>query len=66
MKVISPTFPGRIAICPTCGALLGDIKDSDIYGKDMYCLVCKQKIPIDYDKNYDGIVKEQEIKEKNE
>ena len=58
MKIISPVFPGRIAICPTCGVLLGDIKDSDIYGQDIYCLVCKQKIPIDYDKNYDGIIKE--------
>lgn len=60
MKVISQTFPGRIAICPTCGGLLGDIKDCDIYGQDMYCLICKQKIPIDYDKNYNGIITEEQ------
>ena len=57
MKVISPTFPGRIVVCSTCGALL-QWEDKDVYGKDLYCLICKQKIPIDYDKNYDGVVKE--------
>ena len=59
MIVLSEKFPGRILICQNCGALLGDIKEKDIYGNDVYCLICKQKNPIDYDKNYDGIIKEE-------
>ena len=64
MRVISPQFPGRIIICSACGALL-EWEDKDVYSGDIYCPICKQKTHIDYDKNYNGIVK-QEIKEKNE
>ena len=65
MRVISQDFIGRLIICSNCGALL-EWEDKDVYDGDIYCPLCKQKTHIDYDKNYDGIIKEQEIKEKNE
>lgn len=66
MRVISPKFPGLLIICSNCGALFALESDHDIYDGDIYCPLCKAKTHIDYDKNYDGIIKEQEIKEKNE
>ena len=65
MRVISQDFIGRLIVCSNCGALL-EWEDKDVYGKDVYCPLCKQATHIDYDKNYDGIVKKEEIKEKNE
>ncbi len=65
MRVISQDFIGRLIICSNCGALL-EWEDKDIYGEDIYCPLCKQKTHIDYNKNYDGIIKKEEIKEKNE
>ena len=66
MEVLSERFPGRILICQQCGALLA-YKEGDVYGGNMvYCPVCKFCNIIDYDKNYDGIIKKEEIKEKNE
>ena len=59
MEVLYPKYPGRIVICSSCGALLGNIKEQDIYGSNVYCPLCKQPTAIDYDKNYDGIIKEQ-------
>lgn len=58
MIVFSEKHPGRILICENCGALLG-YQDSDVYGNLVYCPLCKKDNKIDYDKNYDGIVKEE-------
>ena len=57
MEVLSPKYPGRIIVCSSCGALLA-YKDNDVYESTVYCPLCKQPIKIDYDKNYDGIIKE--------
>ena len=57
MIVYSEKYPGRIIICENCGCLYG-YNEHDIYGHDVYCPLCKAKTTIDYDKNYDGIVKE--------
>lgn len=57
MIVFSDKYPGRILICQNCGALLGAIKDSDIYGENIWCPLCKSANKIDYNKDYDGIVK---------
>ncbi len=65
MRVISQDFIGRLIVCSNCGALL-EWEDKDVYDGDIYCPLCKQKTHIDYDKNYDGIVKKEEIKEKDE
>ena len=65
MRVISQDFIGRLIVCSNCGALL-EWEDNDVYDGDIYCILCKQKTHIDYDKNYDGIIKEQEIEKKNE
>lgn len=56
MEVLSPKFPGRLLICQNCGALLS-YNEHDIYGSDVYCPLCKAKNTIDYDKNYNGIIK---------
>lgn len=56
MEVLSPKFVGRIATCSSCGALLS-YNDNDIYDATIYCPLCKQPTKIDYDKNYDGVVK---------
>lgn len=65
MKIISPTFVGNLVICSECGALLSWENDHDVYDGDIYCPICKAKTHIDYDKNYNGIIKE-EVKKDNE
>lgn len=57
MEILYPKHPGRIVICDYCGALLA-YNDKDVYDGDIYCPICKQKTHVDYDKNYDGIIKE--------
>ena len=59
MEVLFPRFPGRIVICSSCGALLR-YNDADVYDSTIYCVLCKQPTHVDYNKNYDGIVKEEE------
>lgn len=67
MKVISQDFPGIMIICQNCGCLIGDIKPSDIYAENLvYCPLCRFQNTLEFNKGYDGIVKKQEIKEKNE
>ena len=61
MRVISQEFLGRLITCQNCGALL-EWEDKDVYGSDIYCPICKKSNHIDYDKNYDGIVKESKKK----
>ena len=58
MIVLSEKFPGRILICQNCGALLA-YNSGDIYGDLVYCPLCKFANKIDFDKNYDGIIKEE-------
>ena len=58
MVILSDKYMGLILICKQCGAILGDIKSSDIYGENLvYCPICKFCNTIDYNKNYDGTVK---------
>ena len=58
MQVLSPTFVGRILVCDRCGALL-NYTEADIYGTNLvYCPLCKNANTIQYDKNYDGVIKE--------
>ena len=59
MEVICPRFLGRIVVCSSCGSLLA-YDDKDVYNSTIYCALCKQPTHVDYDKNYDGIVKEEE------
>lgn len=67
MEILSQKFPGRICICEECGALLGDIQESDIYSDDIvYCLICKHGNHISYNKNYNGIIEEKQITELKE
>lgn len=67
MNILSPKYPGIWFICEQCRALIGNVKESEIYNNsDVYCPICKFKNTLPFNKNYDGIVKEQEIKEKNE
>ena len=61
MQVLSQKFVGHIATCETCGALLS-WQAYDVYDGYIYCSICKQKTFVNFDKNYDGIVKEQESK----
>lgn len=56
MIVFSEKYPGRIVICQNCGCLYG-YNEHDIYGHDVYCPLCKAKTTLDYDKDYDGVVK---------
>lgn len=59
MQVLSPKFPGRILICDRCGALLA-YNEADVYGVNLvYCPLCKNANEIEYNKNYDGMVKEE-------
>lgn len=67
MEILSSKYPGIWFICEQCGALIGNVKDNEIYNdNDVYCPCCKFKNTLSLNKNYDGIVKKQEIKEKNE
>ena len=67
MDILSPKYPGIWFICEQCGALIGNVKESEIYNNsDVYCPICKFKNTLPLNKNYDGTVKEPEIEEKNE
>lgn len=67
MQVIFTKYPGLWFICQQCGAVVVDIKDNEIYNdSDVYCPCCRFKNTLSLNKNYDGIIKKQEIKEKNE
>ena len=60
MKVLSNRCPGIYFICENCGSVVIDVKDNEIYNeRDVYCPICKFKNEILFDKNYDGIVKEE-------
>jgi hypothetical protein len=63
-QIFSKVYPGLICICEKCGCLFG-YQNEDIYGNLVYCPLCKNGNTIEYDRNYDGIIK-QEIKEKND
>lgn len=59
MQVLYPTYPGLLAICDGCGCLLRYTL-SDIYGKIIYCPQCKTPTEVSLEREYDGIVKENE------
>lgn len=66
MRVISSTFPGIMIICQNCGCLIGDIKPSDIYAENLiYCPLCRFQNTLEFNKSYDGIVKNPKILEEN-
>lgn len=58
MEVLYPKFPGLLAICEGCSALL-HYTPKDIYGNVIYCPLCKAAIEVPFDKNYDGLIKEE-------
>lgn len=59
MEVLSPKYPGIMIICQECGAVLGNVQEKDIYGANIvYCPICHHANEIEYDKNYNGEVKE--------
>ena len=64
MIVLSNKYPGPIIICSNCGAALA-YGPQDIYGKVIYCPLCKATTEVPYDKGYDGIVKNPKILEEN-
>lgn len=44
MFVLSQKYPGLIAICPQCGALLAYTVEDIYENKYIYCPLCKEKI----------------------
>ena len=57
ITILTKGYPGRILVCAGCGSLLS-YQESDIYGANLiYCPVCKYCNTIDYDKNFNGIIK---------
>lgn len=58
MEVLLNRFPGLLAICNNCGALL-HYTPQDIYGVVIYCPLCKATIEVPYTKGYDGTIKEE-------
>ena len=59
IKVLSQGFPGHLLICEGCGSLLS-YQEADIYGTNLvYCPLCKFCNQLNYDRNYDGLVKEE-------
>ena len=58
MQVLLNKYPGLMIICEGCGSVLADIKPSDIYGNNfVYCPICKHQNILNFDKTYDGMVK---------
>lgn len=58
MEILSNKYPGRLIICTNCGAVLANIQESDIYAENIvYCPLCKAANSIEYNKNYNGVVK---------
>ena len=44
MEILSSKYPGIWFICEQCGALIGNVKDNEIYNdNDVYCPCCKFK-----------------------
>jgi len=64
MKVLFPKYPGLLAICNGCGALL-QYTPADIYGTVIYCPQCKATTEVPYNKGYDGFVKNPKTLEEN-
>ena len=59
MEVLSQKYPGIMIVCQGCGAVLANIQRSDIYCANLvYCPLCKYANEIEYDKNYEGEVKD--------
>ena len=59
MEVLSQKYPGIMIVCQGCGAVLANIQRSDVYGANLvYCPLCKYANEIEYDKNYEGEVKD--------
>ena len=58
MQVLFPKYPGLLAICSGCGALL-QYTTKDIYGTVIYCPQCKAATEVPINKGYDGIIKEE-------
>ena len=56
MQVLFSKFLGLTLTCEQCGALLG-YNDKDVYDHYIYCPICKHTNMVNYDKDYDGIVK---------
>ena len=60
MEILSKKYPGIYFICDQCGALIGHVKQTEVYNKnDVYCPICKWKNTLEYDKNYEGIMTEE-------
>ena len=60
MVILSPKHPGIFFMCEQCSALIGDVRDNEIYEDNaVYCPVCHYKNLIPYYKKYDGVVKEE-------
>ena len=57
MEILSKRHPGLFFICEQCSALVGNVKESDIYENEyVYCPLCKYKQKINYNKSYDGFI----------
>ena len=66
MQVLSKGYVGRTLVCSKCYALLA-YNEADIYGENLvYCPLCKNCNIIDYNKNYNGIVKNDTSTSSNE
>lgn len=62
MEILSNKYIGIYCICEQCGALLGNIQESDIYSENIvYCPICKHGNYILYNKNYNGVIKNESI-----
>lgn len=59
MEVLSQKYPGIYFICDQCGALVGNVKQEEIYEENsVYCPICHWRNFLIYNKNYNGINKE--------
>ena len=58
MEILSQKYPGLYFICEQCGGMIGNVKNNEIYeGNCVYCPICHWKNKLEYNTNYDGIIK---------
>ena len=66
MEILSNKYPGIMFICEQCGAVIGDVKENEIYNEsDAYCPLCRYKNTLNYVKTYNGIAAELRVEDKH-
>jgi len=63
MKILDKHYTGLLARCNYgCGALLGYSPDEVDEHQTIICPVCNARLWVPFNPNYDGVIKEKEIK----